>query len=96
MIFKVLIPPGLMFKSLNLRRGRTTGTLLFERDVLRAVCEFNGLDVEQILADPYYIRWIICEWYTQYLKSGGARDTVADYVKAKQQRAVRLKERRAR
>ena len=81
-MFKVLVPPGLGFGSLRLRRSRT-GRMVFSKRPFRTLCEFNGLDFEQTVAMPDVASWIISEWYVRHRKARGAPNSAGEYLRDK-------------
>jgi hypothetical protein len=68
------------FADLALEREPVTHCLLFLPAPLGALCLFNGLDPEAILANEDLSCELICEWYFAHIEAGGEPDPVAEQI----------------
>lgn len=71
---------GLDFVDRALERAPVTQRLLFLPAPLGALCLFNGLNPEEILASEDLSCELICTWYVAHREAGGEPDPVADEI----------------
>lgn len=81
MLTYLTIPYGLKFEHLNLARDPQSGALLFDRAVINAVCNENGLDSEAFLTMPQVkLAAVLAAWYVAACHAGAACDPVAEQL----------------
>jgi hypothetical protein len=76
------LPAVISFADLTLQRRPVTRRLLVAPAPLAALCRFDRLDSEQILADEDLSSWLICEWYCTHRLAGGEPEPVAAEILA--------------
>jgi hypothetical protein len=73
------IPDGLDFSELALEVG-ADGTLWFAPPALGKLCQHNGLDPQNVLANEDHCAWLIAGWYSMHRMAHGAPDRAAEKV----------------
>lgn len=73
------IPEGVSFADLQLSRDTQDGSVLFEMEPIRAICDASGLDIDEIVGgEEPTVCLLIAAWYEVHLQRGGERDPVQD------------------
>jgi hypothetical protein len=77
------IPADVSFSDLNLQRDSVTGDLTFEWGPIERICEANGIESEDLLAEPEEtFSELLIAWYKAHLDNGGAPDPVEEQMQA--------------
>lgn len=74
----IVIPEGLDFAALRLNR-EADGTVSFDADTIRRICEASGLSADDILAQAEgVVSGLIVAWYSEHRARGGGPDATAE------------------
>ncbi|MDD5478880.1 hypothetical protein [Rhodoferax sp.] len=80
------LPVGCTFADLKLRRCADDAIDL-DMDLVKRVCQLNGLDFGKVCQDPGpVVSNILSVWYKTHLSTGGAPDAVMEALIAPGQR----------
>ena len=75
------LPEEHIFEDLKLRRCDDAAIDL-DLDLIKKICELNGLDFDKVLLNPGpVISTILTVWYKSHLAEGGAPDPVMEQLK---------------
>jgi len=75
------LPDGHIFEDLKLRRCDDAAIDL-DMDLVKKVCQLNGLDFDKVLANPGpVVSTILTVWYKNHLAEGGDPDPVMEALK---------------
>lgn len=76
------LPEGYTFSDLKLRRCDTSAIDL-DMDLVRLICQINGLDFEKVCQNPGpVVTSILTVWYKSHLAAGGEPDALMEELKA--------------
>jgi hypothetical protein len=75
----VVIPDGVKFENLKLRRDPACKRIRYDDAVLLKVLEANHLDLDEMTRDNAVGGFII-SWYMEQRQAGGREDTVAEQI----------------
>jgi hypothetical protein len=75
----VVIPDGVKFENLKLRRDPARKRIRYDDAVLLKVLEANHLDLDEMTRDNAVGGFII-SWYMEQRQAGGREDTVAEQI----------------
>lgn len=80
------LPEGYTFADLKIRRCADDAIDL-DMDLVKLICQINGLDFEKVLQDPGpVVTTILTVWYKTHLAEGGAPDALMEALKTQGQR----------
>lgn len=88
---RMVIPAGLEFSALRLRRERS-GEVSYDRAVLRRVLDASGISeaVERAVMDPDdFAAGVLTGWYRVHLSRGGAADATMEQLIAEAEQEAR-------
>lgn len=75
------LPEEHIFEDLKLRRCADDAIDL-DMDLVRKVCQLNGLDFDKVQANPGpVVSTILTVWYKSHLAEGGSPDPVMEQLK---------------
>lgn len=75
------LPEGYIFEDLKLRRCDDDAIDL-DMDIVKLICNINGLDFEKVLQNPGpVVTSILTVWYKSHLAEGGAPDALMEELK---------------
>jgi len=75
------LPDGHIFEDLKLRRCDDAAIDL-DMDLVKKVCQLNGLDFDKVLANPGpVVSTILTVWYKSHLAEGGSPDPVMEQLR---------------
>lgn len=75
------LPEDNIFEDLRLRRCDDAAIDL-DMDLVKKVCQLNGLDFDKVLANPGpVVSTILTVWYKNHLAEGGDPDPVMEALK---------------
>lgn len=76
------LPEGYSFADLKLRRCADDAIDL-DMDLVKLICQINGLDFEKVCQDPGpVVTTILTVWYKSHLASGGQADALMEALKS--------------
>lgn len=76
------LPEGYSFADLKIRRCESDAIDL-DMDLVKLVCNINGLDFAKVLQDPGpVVTSILTVWYKSHLAAGGQPDPVMEELKS--------------
>ena len=80
------LPEGYSFADLKIRRCEADAIDL-DMDVLKLVCNLNGLNFEKVCQNPGpVVTTILTVWYKSHLAGGGQSDALMEELKSSGQR----------
>ncbi|MDH4451370.1 MAG: hypothetical protein QE265_12400 [Rhodoferax sp.] len=83
---KVVIPMGLEFSALKLRRDPVTLDVEFDWAPIELICEESDIDIDVFREqDEDNVAGLIHAWYLEHLQRGGATDPVQEMLLAEVQ-----------
>ncbi len=75
------LPEGYSFADLRIRRCETDAIDL-DMDLVKLVCNINGLDFEKVCQNPGpVVTTILTVWYKSHLAAGGKPDVLMEELK---------------
>ncbi|MES2950651.1 MAG: hypothetical protein V4858_19130 [Pseudomonadota bacterium] len=75
------LPEGYSFTDLKIRRCESDAIDL-DMDLVKRVCNINGLDFDKVLQNPGpVVTTILTVWYKSHLAEGGAPDAVMEELR---------------
>ena len=78
---RLKLPTGYSFTDLKLRRCDSDAIDL-DMDLVRLICQLNGLNFEQVCANPGpVLSTILSVWYKDHLAQGGSTDPVMEALR---------------
>jgi len=76
------LPEGYLFSDLKLRRCEADAIDL-DMDLVKLICNINGLDFEKVLQNPGpVVTTILTVWYKSHLAAGGQPDALMEALKS--------------
>jgi len=76
------LPEGYSFADLKIRRCESDAIDL-DMDLVKLVCNINGLDFAKVLQDPGpVVTSILTVWYKNHLATGGQPDPLMEELKS--------------
>ena len=76
------IPEGYSFADLKIRRCEDDAIDL-DMDLVKRVCNINGLDFQKVLQNPVpVVTTILTVWYKSHIADGGLPDPVMEELKS--------------
>ena len=80
------LPEGYSFADLKIRRVEADAIDL-DMDLVKLVCNINGLDFDKVLQDPGpVVTTILTVWYKSHIAEGGKSDPLMEELKTQKQR----------
>jgi len=80
------LPEGYTFADLKIRRWDDAIDL--DMDLVKLICNLNGLDFEKVCQNPGpVVTTILTVWYKSHLAGGGEPDALMEELKSQGQRA---------
>ena len=81
------LPEGYTFSDLKIRRCESDAIDL-DMDLVKLICNINGLDFVKVLKDPGpVVTSILAVWYKNHLATGGQPDTLMEELKSQRARS---------
>jgi hypothetical protein len=76
------LPEGYTFADLKIRRCESDAIDL-DMDLVKLICNINGLDFAKVLQDPGpVVTSILAVWYKSHLAAGGQPDLLMEELKS--------------
>jgi hypothetical protein len=80
------LPEGYTFADLKIRR--CDDAIDLDMDLVKLICNLNGLDFEKVCQNPGpVVTTILTVWYKSHLAGGGEPDALMEELKSQGQRA---------
>ena len=83
MLAKLILPEGVTFGDLQLKRDVESGGLWYDVDAVHRFCEGNNIDARTLLEeDEDGLCELIHRWHELHVEQGGRRDDVQSLIMA--------------